>query len=111
MVTAAQIEKGISVYLDQNLLPLLPAGSAERVLFGAGAAIFLRRNLPKIVSVLGALGAVDENGLVDESIVLEEVQKRIPETGMRIERVPLIKAITLHKSDADEIVRCIREAN
>ncbi len=111
MVTAAQIEQGISVYLDQNLLPLLPEGGAERVLFGAGAAIFLRRNLPKIMSVLGTLGAVDEAGLVDESLVLEEIRKRIPETGMRIERVPLVKAITLSRGDADDLVRCIREAN
>lgn len=110
MVSSAQIESGISVYLEQNLLPLFPEGSVEKVMIGAGAAIFLRRNLPRIMKALEGLGLVDGAGMVDEDLLLEEVRKRVPDSGMKIEDIPFVKSMTLHKGDVDEIVRCVREA-
>lgn len=104
MVNAEQVHRGVARFLDENLLPQFPEGSVEKVLLGAGAAIFLRRNLPKIMTALG------DGQEVDEGMLLEEVRSRIPESGMRIENLPFLKSITIYRKDADELIRCVREA-
>lgn len=104
MVSSAQIERGVAIYLEQNLLPRFPEGSMEKVLLGTGAAIFLRRNLPKIMEFLG------DGEQVDEGMLLEEVRKRIPESGMKVENLPFVKSLTIYREDADELIRCVREA-
>ncbi len=76
----------------------------EKVLLGTGAAIFLRRNLPKIMEFLG------DGEQVDEGMLLEEVRKRIPESGMKVENLPFVKSLTIYREDADELIRCVREA-
>lgn len=114
MVNAMQIEKGLASYLDAELLPMMPSGTAGRVLAGAAGGILCKRMGNAISALQGSkaatmLGIVDGDGNVDIDIIRDEVGKQMPESGLVIQ-IPVIGTITLYRKDVNALYDYITRA-
>ena len=113
MVTMEQIEKGLAAYLDNELMPLLPNSSLEKVLAGTAISLGIR-SYGKIAAsykdnkIVQTLGIMDSDGLVDIDVLAEEVKKNIPPEGVVI-NIPMLGEIKFGKDDVTKLRRYINE--
>lgn len=107
MKTIEQIQKGIAAYLDNELMPQLPANGIEKVLAGTALSLAIRKSgtimegLKENKSVK-MLGIMDEEGSIDVDVLTEELKKNVPIDGVKID-IPMIGGVTFHKDDVDKI--------
>ena len=106
MVAAEKIKAGVTRYLDNEILPRMPAFKA--VAFGTAAALYLRR-LPEICSQIPAsMGITNDSGMIDLDAIREELRGRMNQP-VDID-VPMIGRLTIDRDEIDKIYRYIMEA-
>lgn len=114
MVTIDQVEAGAIRYIDNEIAPKIPVnvpnGQLKKVVFLAGAAYAVRRNLRQYAAhpVLAKLGAVDKEGGVDVDGLLEAMRGAVPETGFKA-TVPVLGDLTFYAEDLERLAAYIKE--
>ena len=103
MVNIIQIKNGLSRYVDHEMLPAMAETGYKKIIFATGVAIALSRieklfDKLKANSLLTALEVFDSEGNVDIDIIVDELCKNIPRTGLTVD-IPLIGDITLYDTD------------
>ena len=114
MVTVTQIEKGLGMFLDSELMPNLPVDGIQRVLAGTAMALLIKRSGSTIEEYsqhpfIKMLGIVDENGNWDIDTLKTEVKNQMGDKGITID-VPMIGSMTFHKEDIDKVTTFIKSA-
>lgn len=103
MVSMAQIENGLTRFIDNELAPKIPAdgsnGGLKRLGFLVGVTYMVHKQLP---SVLKTMGAVDQNGNVDMEGVMHAIGKFMPNDGLRVQ-VPVVNELVFYPSDVEQI--------
>lgn len=112
MVTITKIEQGVAAYLDSELMPKLPETGLEKILAGTAISLVIRRGGKILDSyrnnkTVQLLGIMDAEGNVDIDVLAEELKKNMPADGVKID-VPMIGAMTFHKSDIDKLYSYIK---
>ena len=111
MVNLDQIKRGLSRYIDSEIIPKLQVGSVKKVIVGTAAALMLQ-NLDKSLKSLsghplvGALGIVDESGLIDADKLIEAAKKNIDDCGFTVKLDVLgmhLGEMTFKRSDLDQL--------
>jgi hypothetical protein len=103
MVSVSQIKNGISRYVDCEMLPGMAETGYKKVLFVTGISILLSRidvALDKLKdnTILKALDIFDKDGNVDIDIIVKELRKNVPQSGLRVE-LPFIGELVFYESD------------
>lgn len=108
MVSVEKVKRGLAGFLDNELMPMLPATGWESIVVGTALGILLRR-LENIIGNLKqngmavAAGIVDEHGNIDIEIIREELKRQIQKKGsLQIENLPVVKKITFNEGDVDK---------
>lgn len=115
MVTIDQVEAGVIRYIDNEIAPKIPVnvpnGQLKKVVFLAGAAYAVRKNLRQyaVHPTLAKLGAVDQEGGVDVDGILEAARRAVPETGFKA-TVPVLGDLTFYAEDLERLTAYIKEA-
>lgn len=103
MVSMAQIENGLTRFIDNELAPKIPAdgnnGGLKRLGFLVGLTYMVHKQLP---TVLKTMGAVEPNGDVDMEGLTQAVGKFMPESGLRVQ-VPVVNELVFYPSDVEQI--------
>ena len=103
MVSMQQVEHGLARFIDNELAPKIPVdgnnGPVKRVGFLVGVTYMLHKQLPVLLSTIGA---VDQNGSVDIEGVVEVIRARIPDNGLRVQ-VPMVNELVFYPADIDQI--------
>lgn len=103
MVSMAQIENGITRFIDNELAPKIPVdgnnGGLKRLGFLVGLTYMVHKQLP---TVLKTMGAVEPNGDVDMEGLMQAVGKFMPENGLRVQ-VPVVNELVFYPSDVEQI--------
>lgn len=118
MVSIAQIELGLTKYIDAEIVPTLPVGgqydAIKNTAFKTMAAYAIKNGRNALQGVLKhpmltAIGAVNADGMVDIDGIAGELKKNIPAAGLQVE-IPLMGIImTFHESDIDTLRKYITE--
>lgn len=103
MISISQIKSGLSNYVDCEMLPSMADAGYKKIIFATGAAIVLSRLETALVkfksnSVLIALDIFDAEGNVDIDIVVDELCKNVPRSGLSMD-IPFIGEIVFYASD------------
>ena len=103
MVSIAQIENGLTRFIDNELAPKIPAdgpnGGLKRLGFLVGVTYMVHKQLP---AVLKTMGAVDQNGDVDMDGLMLAVKRFMPDTGLRVQ-VPVVDELVFYPNDVEQI--------
>lgn len=107
MITNEQLMKGVSAYLDNELMPKLNKTGLERVLTGTAIGLFLNKNRNivdnyKDNKIVKMLGVIDEEGNIDIETLSKELKNNITNDGIKVE-IPMLGKITFHKEDVDKL--------
>ena len=99
----AQVENGLTRFIDNELAPKIPAdgqnGGLKRLGFLVGLTYMVHKQMP---TVLKTMGAVDPSGNVDMEGVMLAVKKFMPEDGLRVQ-VPVVNELVFYPSDVEQI--------
>lgn len=112
MVTLAQVQHGLSRFIDNDMLPLL--NGWQKWGFGTIAGLSLAKlanifNELKSKPFVAALGIVDQNNMIDIDLLYKEVHKIAQQSPVTID-VPMIGSLTLNVQDIEKLYRYIKEA-
>lgn len=103
MVSMAQVENGLTRFIDNELAPKIPAdgqnGGLKRLGFLVGLTYMVHKQMP---TVLKTMGAVDPSGNVDMEGVMLAVKKFMPEDGLRVQ-VPVVNELVFFPNDVEQI--------
>ena len=103
MVSMAQIENGLTRFIDNELAPQIPAdgpnGGLKRLGFLVGLTYMIHKQMP---AVLKTMGAVEQSGDVDLEGLMVAVKKFTPETGLRVQ-VPVVNELVFYPNDVEQI--------
>lgn len=111
MVTKDQIKRGLSRYVDAEIVPRLPGGSVKKVIIGTALSLFMG-NIEKNIDHLSdhplikTLGLIDESGRYDIDRLAEEVKRNMSDEGMKfcIDVLGMhVGDMTFHRSDVDSL--------
>lgn len=111
MVTYNQVTKGISRFVDEEILSKLQG--KEKIALGVGTGIMLRRgenlfNAIKEQPLIKMLEIVDENDNIDIEIIYEELKKQMGDSSESFD-IPMVGRLTLTKDDVDKLYSLIVE--
>ena len=103
MISMAQVENGLTRYIDNELAPKIPAdgqnGGLKRIGFLVGLTYMVHKQMP---ALLRTMGAVDQNGDVDMEGVMMTVKKFMPPDGLRVQ-VPVVDELIFYPGDVEQI--------
>lgn len=110
MVSIDKIKRGLSDYIDTELLP--KTEGAESWIIGVAATLIISELDGVILSLNGnklieALHLIDKDGNVDIEKLYPIIRNQARRTGPVKMDVPLIGTITLSESDIEQIYRKI----
>lgn len=113
MVTVDKIQRGISRYLDEQLMPHMK-GKDRWVMTGI-ASLYMAK-LPQIVQAFGAkpavsaLGIIGADGTIDIESIINSIRPAAKHCPAEI-AIPLISgSITITEQDLDNILRYIMQS-
>jgi hypothetical protein len=114
MVTIDQFKRGLASYVDADILPVIGAGTAKKMLVGAALSLYIS-NIDKILTTrdnafINAMGIFDDNSCIDVDRVADALKRNIPDSGTAFNIDVLgirVGSMTLHKSDVDTLHRYI----
>lgn len=107
MIHTDKVMAGLVSFLDNELIPKLPAKGWQRPVCGTVIAM-AHKHMHKLIDqyktnpMLVGIGLFDEDGMVDIETVKTEFSKQLGAEGMTIE-FPLIGGITFHQTDVDKL--------
>lgn len=110
MATIAQIQNGLTKYVDENIVPSMAGW--QKWVFGAGAAIAIS-NLPKNVErwknteVVKMLGVIDDGNNIDIQKIYQGIKRQSDKAPASID-IPGMGTITLNDYDVDTIYNYIQ---
>ena len=111
MVSMERIERGISMYMDREMLPEIPLDSGKKILFGIGSGVVLKGYMRQFEAlkdneIAVGSGMIDKDGNVDIDMLRREILSKMPDDGMGFDiNMPLIghMNLKLHRADIDRI--------
>ena len=110
MVTIERIQRGLSRYIEEQVLPHMQG--KDKWLVAGGATMYLQK-LPAIVKAAAnkeavkALGVVADDGAVDVEFIINSI-KPVARTTPAVFQMPLsTSTITLREEDLDTILKYI----
>ena len=89
MATIEQVKRGLSSYIDTEILPAIPGGTVRKVVIGT-AAVMLLNNMEKALAdavsnpALRTLGIVTEEGGINVDALADALRHNITDDGMRL---------------------------
>lgn len=111
MITIEQAARGLTSYLDAELLPHLPTGKA--LIVGAAAALYIRK-APDIARQLIGMPAVKLLGIIDEqgNIDIDELYNAVlPQVRGTFDlSVPLVGNLTFDRAEIDKLYSYLKGA-
>lgn len=114
MVKIESVKRGITAFLDSELMPQIPNTDPLRK-FGSGVVISLAiSGMDNVLKNLSQNRLVSLAGLSDgENVDLDAIKKAIsanmPENGLKMS-LPLIGDLTLHEEDVEALEKRIMQA-
>lgn len=113
MIPIDRVERGISKFLDMELMPALPKEGVSRVLTGTAMAVVVKRMGGMIRSyqdhaLVKGLGVMDDGGNVDVDILREALKANISDAGVKVD-IPMGGTVTFRREDVDTLYRYITE--
>lgn len=114
MVSTDKVMRGLVSYLENELVPNLPAKGWQRPVFATAIAL-ASKSVEKLIDtyktnqLLVAIGVFDNCGMVDVDTVKSEFVKQMDMEGMVID-IPLLGAVTFHKGDVEKLYTYILNA-
>lgn len=110
MVTYQAVVKGISNFIDNEILKKLSGTS--KMLMGVGMGVALKRsenifNVLKNNSIIKILGIIDEQGNIDVEVLHDELKKQVEKEEITID-VPAIGILKLNAADVDKLFYYIK---
>lgn len=109
MVTLAQVQNGISRYIESEFLNKL--GGWQKWVFGAGATLAMR-DLPNTFEKLRQnelvkmMNVIDDAGNIDIDALYANFKDQARKGPITFD-VPLIGAVTLNEADVDKIYQSV----
>lgn len=105
MVTYTQVVKGISTYIDTEILPQMTG--FKKIALGVGSGIVLKKadnvyNILKENKIIHALDLVDNNGNINIELLKDEMLLKMGEEKYPIE-IPMIGTLTINKNDVNKL--------
>lgn len=109
MISRDRVAKGVAAYLDNEVLPQLPGDGWEKVIAGTAMGIMTKKMDHLIETlqkhpVVKAFGVIDDDGMIDDVLVMDQLREHIPDEGMLIS-LPLVGDMRIHKNDVDILRR------
>lgn len=104
MVPISQVQQGVTVYIDREIVAKL--GGWQKWVFGAGAGALMAK-FPELVNDLKQnqfvqmMGVINDNDEVDIELLHEQLSEQARRHGSVTFSVPLIGALTLNEGDVD----------
>lgn len=114
MVKIESVKRGMTAYLDADLMPQIPNTDPLKK-FGAGVVIALAiSGMDNVIKNLAQNRLVSLAGLSDgETVDLDAIKKAIaanmPEGGLKMS-LPLIGNLTLNEADVEKLEKMIMQA-
>lgn len=105
MVSCDKIQRGITQYMDREILPKLPTWKS--IALGTAAALYIRK-LPEMVDSIPDSMGIKSEGMLDIDTVAEELKNRI--NGEVPVDIPVIGTMTFDRAEVDRILDYIRRA-
>ena len=103
MVSMAQVENGLTRFIDNELAPKIHAdgqnGGLKRLGFLVGLTYMIHKQMPTVLKTMGAVGP---SGNVDMEGVMLAVKKFMPEDGLRVQ-VPVVNELVFYPNDVEQI--------
>lgn len=112
--TIDQIKKGAASFLDTSLIPILPAKSWQRILYGAAIAMYINK-IDQIIPAFGemplikGLGIFKEDGTIDLDSAMPYIKKQMESGSFDID-LPGMGSITFKGEDLDKLYDFIKTA-
>lgn len=114
MVSFVQIKRGITNFVDREIIPNL--SGAEKVIVGTGAGVIAAK-LPDILKnyadhpILSAMGIIDfQQGMVDIETLYAAAKPYIGTEPISV-KIPMVGVtLKMTQSEIDNLYRCIKEA-
>lgn len=111
LVTVGEIERGISTYVDKEIMPSLKENSIESLAIGFVVARTIKRYSEKLIALKDTtadklIGIFDADGRVDIDSMRDDLKAQFPENGITTE-VPGIGLMRFKKDDVDKLYRYI----
>lgn len=98
-----KVVSGVCCYIDNFLANEYADNELLKVIYGAGAAIYIKNNVPKYAKAIEALGIYNpDTEMVDIDSIKDEIASRIGTDGITITKKPIGK-LTFMKEDIDEL--------
>lgn len=115
MISIDKVVKGLSSFIEKEILTIMPNDSPKKLGFALLVALIGRNPIKAInsmvdVSVLKQLDVISEDeSLVDIEFFREELKRRIAADGIKLE-LPLVGSATFYATDIDKIFNYIISA-
>lgn len=112
MVSTHQVIKGLTKYIDSDMLPKLTGSRYWVMAVVSGMAV---KSAERIMCelqkqpVVNALGLISDNGEVDIDQMYQILRRAAEKTPAEIE-IPMVGKYKLEKNDVDLIYRLIKES-
>ena len=110
MVTYQALVKGISTFIDKEILTKLSGTSKMLMGIGAGVAIKRSENIYEVLknnSIMKMLGIIDQQGNIDIDILYEELKKQVEKEEIMLD-IPVIGLLKLNAGDVDKLIYYIK---
>lgn len=114
MVTSEQIVNGLMMYVDKEMIPKLDTASKWIVgtlvgILGVKAEnLALKIQSNELAVAVGAVGAVNEDGLFDIDLIFEQLEKSAKRYGKLQINIPMLGIISLDDNDVKKIKQFIK---
>lgn len=113
MVSIDCIERGVSRYVDEELIPNLNLGGAKGFAFGMASSLFVKRggNILRWLcqkEIIQQMGLVSADGSIDLDAIRDAAKQNIPQSGLAVE-LPMGILIRINAADVDRLYDMIRK--
>lgn len=115
MISIDRVVRGLSAYIENEMLSLMPTNSPKRIGFSIFVALIARDPMNVLQSfisteMLKKLGVISEDGNhINVELLREEIKRTMPSDGLKMD-IPLIGTATFTSSDIDKLSNYIMTA-
>lgn len=114
MTDFAKVQKGITSYLDNEVMPAFQEDGWKRVVVGAAIALAIRKSenyIPLLQQnqMISALGVMDESGAIDVETLVPVIKEQLDKQPLTID-IPMLSKLTFKSADVDKLHNYIKSA-
>jgi hypothetical protein len=111
MVHKTSIIPGLSKFIDSDILSQYPPTSMKRIAGAVAASLFLKNNEGKICNILGSLGLLTSENMIDIESARDVLKAEISKAGFMRITFPVLGDIDFTAEDMDVLYRNILAVN